>query len=59
EVQHEIDGAKRRRWPLVASVQLDEHQAMGELIVRTHRRRAAGAGRQKTSFGRALEVREG
>jgi hypothetical protein len=41
EVQHEVDDIKRRRWPLVASVLLDEHQAMGEFLVLTYRRRVA------------------
>ncbi|HEU4535476.1 MAG TPA: hypothetical protein VFS00_15210, partial [Polyangiaceae bacterium] len=41
EVQHAVDEAKRRRWPLAASVLLDEHQAMGEFLVLTHRRSVA------------------
>jgi hypothetical protein len=41
EVQHDVDATKRRRWPLAASVLLDEHRAMGELLVLTHRRRVA------------------
>ncbi|HEU4535915.1 MAG TPA: hypothetical protein VFS00_17445 [Polyangiaceae bacterium] len=41
EVQHEVDATKQRRWPLAASVLLDEHGAMGELLVLTHRRRVA------------------
>ena len=41
EVQHDIDEVKRRRWPLVAGVLLDEHKAMGELVVLTTQRRVA------------------
>jgi hypothetical protein len=41
EVQHDVDAIKQRRWPLAASVLLDEHRAMGELLVLTHRRRVA------------------
>jgi hypothetical protein len=41
EVQHAVNETKRRRWPLVVSVLLDKHRAMGELIVLTHRRRVA------------------
>lgn len=41
EVQHEVDEAKRRRWPLLASVLLDEHKQMGELVVLTASRRVA------------------
>jgi hypothetical protein len=41
EVQHKADEAKRRRWPLAAGVLLDEHGAMGELVVLTARRSVA------------------
>jgi hypothetical protein len=41
EVQHEVDEAKRRKWPLAASVLVDEHGRMGELVVLTPSRRVA------------------
>jgi hypothetical protein len=41
EVQHAVDEVKQRRWPLVAAVLLDEHRAMGELVVLTTQRRVA------------------
>jgi hypothetical protein len=41
EVQHDVDEQKRGKWPLVASVLVDEHGRMGELVVLTPRRRVA------------------
>jgi hypothetical protein len=41
EVQNRIDPAKRRRWLLAATVLLNEHGKMGEVIVITTSRRVA------------------
>ena len=61
EVQHAVDEAKRRRWPLVVSVLTDQHQAMGELVVLTPSRRVARWAQQAVRWvgiwGTALTLR--
>ena len=50
EVQHKVDKAKRRRWPLVVGALLDEYRAMGELVVLTPSRRVADWARRKVAW---------
>ncbi len=50
EVQHEVDKAKRRRWPLVVGALLDEYRAMGDLVVLTPSRRVAAWARRKVAW---------
>lgn len=57
EVQHEVDEAKPRRWPLVTGVLLDEHGRMGDLLVLTASRRVARWARRAVTWEGPLGTR--